>query len=386
MSAYYIQDRLEAQSWARHYQQIAREEKEAELADDMEKGLPQHLFESLCIDHLQRHGASKKAIKEFGLGRDRRIAITEAIQANIELFSGHKHKPLTARINSDNSVTLHSWLDRYEKILASRGIKQKTLINYMSKIKAIRRGLPDAPLEDITTKEIAAMLNGYINEGKAASAKLIRSTLSDAFREAIAEGHITTNPVAATRAAKSEVRRSRLTADEYLKIYQAAESSPCWLRLAMELAVVTGQRVGDLCEMKWSDIVDGYLYVEQSKTGVKIAIPTALHVDALGISMKETLDKCKEILGGETIIASTRREPLSSGTVSRYFMRARKASGLSFEGDPPTFHELRSLSARLYEKQISDKFAQHLLGHKSDTMASQYRDDRGREWDKIEIK
>ena len=62
MNAYYIQDRLEAQSWARHYQQIAREEKEAELADDMEKGLPQHLFESLCIDHLQRCGANKKAI------------------------------------------------------------------------------------------------------------------------------------------------------------------------------------------------------------------------------------------------------------------------------------------------------------------------------------
>ncbi len=28
----------------------------------MEKGLPQHLFELLRIDHLQRHGASKKAI------------------------------------------------------------------------------------------------------------------------------------------------------------------------------------------------------------------------------------------------------------------------------------------------------------------------------------
>ncbi|BDD34572.1 Host-nuclease inhibitor protein Gam [Escherichia coli] len=68
MNAYYIQDRLEAQSWARHYQQIAREEKEAELADDMEKGLPQHLFESLCIDHLQRHGASKKAISLAQIG------------------------------------------------------------------------------------------------------------------------------------------------------------------------------------------------------------------------------------------------------------------------------------------------------------------------------
>ncbi|MCV3040929.1 host-nuclease inhibitor Gam family protein, partial [Escherichia coli] len=31
MNAYYIQDRLEAQNWVRHYQQIAREEKEAEL-------------------------------------------------------------------------------------------------------------------------------------------------------------------------------------------------------------------------------------------------------------------------------------------------------------------------------------------------------------------
>ncbi|EFD7582211.1 TPA: host-nuclease inhibitor Gam family protein, partial [Escherichia coli] len=29
MNAYYIQDCLEAQSWARYYQQIAREEKEA---------------------------------------------------------------------------------------------------------------------------------------------------------------------------------------------------------------------------------------------------------------------------------------------------------------------------------------------------------------------
>lgn len=60
MNAWLIPDRIEEQSWARHYQQIAREETEAELADDLEKGLPQHLFESLCIDNLQRHGASKK--------------------------------------------------------------------------------------------------------------------------------------------------------------------------------------------------------------------------------------------------------------------------------------------------------------------------------------
>lgn len=52
MNVYYIQDRFEVQSWARYYQQFVREEKEVELVDDMEKGLFQYLFESLCIDYL----------------------------------------------------------------------------------------------------------------------------------------------------------------------------------------------------------------------------------------------------------------------------------------------------------------------------------------------
>ena len=91
MNAYYIQDRLEAQSWARHYQQIAREEKEAELADDMEKGLPQHLFESLCIDHLQRHGASKKAItRAFDNDVEFQERMAEHIRYMVETIAHHQ--------------------------------------------------------------------------------------------------------------------------------------------------------------------------------------------------------------------------------------------------------------------------------------------------------
>ncbi|MCF3258109.1 host-nuclease inhibitor Gam family protein, partial [Escherichia coli] len=81
----------EAQSWARHYQQIAREEKEAELADDMEKGLPQHLFESLCIDHLQRHGASKKAItRAFDDDVEFQERMAEHIRYIVETIAHHQ--------------------------------------------------------------------------------------------------------------------------------------------------------------------------------------------------------------------------------------------------------------------------------------------------------
>lgn len=49
---------------------------------------------------------------------------------------------------------------------------------------------------------------------------------------------------------------------------------------------------------------------------------------------------------------------------------------------PPAFHEIRSLSARLYSEQGTD--AQALLGHKSPDMTAIYRDVRGAEW--IEVR
>ncbi|GAB0375184.1 host-nuclease inhibitor Gam family protein [Escherichia coli] len=70
--------------------QIAREEKEAELADDMEKGLPQHLFESLCIDHLQRCGASKKAItRAFDDDVEFQERMAEHIRYMVETIAHH---------------------------------------------------------------------------------------------------------------------------------------------------------------------------------------------------------------------------------------------------------------------------------------------------------
>lgn len=80
MNAYYAYDRIEAQDWNRHYQQIAREEKESELAGDLGKGLSLRLFESLCIDELQRHGASRQAISR---AFDDDVEFQESMDAHI---------------------------------------------------------------------------------------------------------------------------------------------------------------------------------------------------------------------------------------------------------------------------------------------------------------
>ncbi|MGS4679668.1 tyrosine-type recombinase/integrase [Enterobacter soli] len=80
---------------------------------------------------------------------------------------------------------------------------------------------------------------------------------------------------------------------------------------------------------------------------------------------------------------SSARKTRIPANITTHFASARSVTGLTRVNDPPSFHELRSLSARLHAKQRDDEFAQHLLGHKSWEMSEKYRDTRGSEWDII---
>lgn len=90
MNAYLTYNRIEAQDWTRHYQQIAREEKESELADDLEKGLSLHMLESLCMDELPRHGANKKAIAWHLMTMSIQERASEFVRYMVEVFSRHQ--------------------------------------------------------------------------------------------------------------------------------------------------------------------------------------------------------------------------------------------------------------------------------------------------------
>ena len=72
-------------------------------------------------------------------------------------------------------------------------------------------------------------------------------------------------------------------------------------------------------------------------------------------------------------------------TITAAFAEARDKAGLTWPAGktPPTFHEIRSLAARLYAEQGID--AQALLGHKSPDMTALYRDVRGSEWIEIRL-
>lgn len=69
-------------------------------------------------------------------------------------------------------------------------------------------------------------------------------------------------------------------------------------------------------------------------------------------------------------------------TLSSAFAEARDKAGaklgITFGRQPPSYHEQRSLAARLHESEGRD--AQKLPGHRSASMTDLYRDSRGAEW------
>ncbi|ECV6735409.1 tyrosine-type recombinase/integrase [Salmonella enterica] len=270
---------------------------------------------------------------------------------------------------------------RYAVLLQRRNLSANTYKIRSNQLATIREKMGEMILAEVTTKHVATFLETWIEGGKNTMAGAMRSVLSDMFREAVVEGHITQNPVAPTRAPRIEVARNRLRLDVYKKIREAAEHLPAWFPLAMDLALVTGQRREDVSCMKFSNIIDDRLYINQIKTGMKIALPLSLNLSAVGLRLGTVIDRCRLVSRTDYLISPGVRKNSSDGSLhpdslTKKFVAARKLAGINFSDNPPTFHEIRSLAGRLYRDERGEDFAQKLLGHTSENTTKLYLDER----------
>ncbi|KEA51458.1 integrase [Mangrovibacter sp. MFB070] len=320
--------------------------------------------------------------KEFALGQiSRRDAISQAIEANNFIEQNYTPVALIEKLKGTNSYTVNKWIERYSVILQRRNLSVNTHKIRTNQLATVRSGLGEMILAEVTTRHIAGFLEPWIAAGKNTMAGAMRSVLSDMFREAIVEGHITQNPVEPTRAPKIEVARERLTLTAYTAIREAAEQMPAWFPLALDLALITGQRREDIASMKFSQIKDERLYVCQIKTGMRIALPLSLSLASVGLRLGTVIDRCRLVSRTDYLISAGKRKNSPEGGIhpdglTKKFVAARKLSAIRFSNNPPTFHEIRSLSGRLYKDAYNDEFAQKLLGHTSENTTRLYLDER----------
>lgn len=321
-----------------------------------------------------------------GLGYDLEKAKRQVKRANLEIARRQEEKDLL-EMTASTGPTLAEHCKAYEDQYAVG--KKNTVIAMKSQLKAI---MSDArskkAIDKFTPKDAADMVKEAVENRGANMAGTIRARLKDVFRDAILHGLVERNPVDVVLRPRATVSRARMSIEDFKAIYEQADS---WLQNAMLAALVTGQRISDVRKFRFDDIRDGYLWVIQEKTGMKLKIPVTATVN--GWSVQRVIEKCRDKAVSKFLVhfpvdgfQTKRGAQISQSALNGAFVRARGKAKLSVPdgATPTTFHEIRSLSARLHTETNGKDFAQALLGHSSAAMTELYRDVRGQQW--IEVK
>ncbi|AVS05281.1 tyrosine-type recombinase/integrase [Escherichia coli] len=339
--------------------------------------------------------------KFHSLGTNEAEAIAIATEANTRLAEQRTRQILAIsdRIatSKGKAITTSSWLERYQAIqddrLKSGDIKLNTYKQKAKPVSLLRERAGMKLISSVDVRDIAQLLDEYITAGQPRMAQVVRSVLIDVFKEAQHYGEVPPgyNPALATKQPRRKITRQRLSLEEWQKIFDIADSSHRYMGNAMLLALVTGQRLGDISRMKFSDIWDDHLHIIQEKTGSKIAIPLSLRLNAINWSLRDVVARCRDYAISPYLVhffrstsQAERGAQVKSNTLTMNFSKARDLAGIDWgEGTPATFHEQRSLSERLYKEQGLD--TQKLLGHKTQQQTDRYHDNRGKSWVKVAL-
>lgn len=170
-----------------------------------------------------------------------------------------------------SDITVTEWLDKYISIQEDRLQHNELRPNsYRQKgkpIRLFREHCGMQHLKDITALDIAEIIDAVKAEGHNRMAQVVRMVLIDVFKEAQHAGHVPPgfNPAQATKQPRNRVNRQRLSLPEWQAIFDSVSRRQPYLKCGMLLALVTGQRLGDICNLKFSDIWDDMLHITQEK-------------------------------------------------------------------------------------------------------------------------
>lgn len=211
--------------------------------------------------------------------------------------------------------------------------------------------------EQIKPHHVARFLDD--NKGTPSMANLLRSFLKGMFARAVRWGVVEANPVRDIGQFKTKKRDRYITAGEYQAIREAATPT---LKCLMDIAYITGQRMGDVMKLRYSDITEAGVYVKQQKTGARILISMTPDLDA-AIQQARAIHQSVK---GLTLLHKRDGTPLAYGTIYHQWRAACAAAGV----EDAHFHDIRAASATDAKAQGLD--SKTLLGHTTESSHNRY--------------
>lgn len=290
--------------------------------------------------------------KEIPLGTDPDAARVE--WARLE----RKQVPLSAK-------TVGDLLRRYDRdVVPGKGVKTQN--DNRKCLTQLLKAFDSAPLDAVTPQIIA-----QYRDARTAPVRANReiALLSHAFNMAREWGiYNKENPTRGVRRNKEEPRDVYVTDEVWQALYIEA---PLDLRLAMDLAYLTGQRPADVRKMRWADVGDDFLMVGQGKTSMKLRI--RLHIDGLRTGLGRLLDQLDR--SRPHLITNANGAQLTENMLRLRFEPARKrAAAKAIANKDPDLaaaimqFQFRDIRPKAASEIVSLEDASDLLGHTTQDM------------------
>lgn len=202
---------------------------------------------------------------------------------------------------------------------------KKSYRNYLKQIEADFGDMPTAALAD---KRVRGEFKAWRDKMAATprTADLAWTVLARVMSFAKDRGIIESNPCERGGRLHSGSRVDRIWSDEQLSLL--TNEAEDYLKLAVALAVWTGQRQGDLLRLRWSDYDGQKISLKQSKGGRYVVVPASK-------ALKAALDTTKR--QGPLILTNMSAKPWTSDGFRTSFGKLCKKAGIS----GLTFHDFR---------------------------------------------
>lgn len=184
-------------------------------------------------------------------------------------------------------------------------------------------------------------------------------------------------------------KRQRITLEQFNAIYAIA---PPHLQNAMELSLLTGFRRGDVCDLQFKHIEDGFIRKVILKSEAKMGVQGSHKQINLRDNkpLLSVVNRCQEARQEATHLIHAPNHPaISPQKLSELFQRYRDKCGLFNDVPPenrPTFHEIRALHVHIRIKAGDQmELVQYDAAHQDIAMTKHYSEGHETEWQPLNI-
>lgn len=182
-----------------------------------------------------------------------------------------------------------------------------------------------------------------------------KSSMSRVYSWGYERGYVKANPCAGVSKFKAKNRERYVTDKEYQAVLSVA---PLPVFIAMEIAYLCAARVSDVLSLKWEQIGNDGIFIQQGKTGKK-------QIKAWSPRLQAAIEKAKQLPTSAYVISNQYGNRYMYKGFNEMWVEARNHAGkISGILTDFTFHDLKAKGISDYEGSSRDK--QLFSGHKTE--------------------